>query len=130
VSIEVVDDDSHQLGIQPADDGLVSCDFSVFTEPTWRVASTSWGQPDREPEGPVLMQCGGGGGSAGSGRVTMNPAYWLWPLPPSGTLHLFVERPGLGVALSSADLDGSAIRGAASKSQPFWNNLDGNAEAR
>jgi hypothetical protein len=78
----------------------------------------------------VLMQSGGGGGSAESGRVTMNNAYWLWPLPPSGTLHLFVEWPRLGIALSSADLDGDAIRNAASGSEPFWNNLDGNAEAR
>ncbi len=69
-----------------------------------------WGQPDQEPEGPVLMQSGGGGGSAGSGHVTMNPAYWLWPLPPSGTLHLFVEWPSLGIALSSADLDGQRDR--------------------
>jgi lipopolysaccharide transport system ATP-binding protein len=33
VSMEVVDDDANRLGIQPADDGLVSCDFSVFAEP-------------------------------------------------------------------------------------------------
>ena len=33
VSIEVVDDDTHQLGIHPVDDGLVSCDFGVSAEP-------------------------------------------------------------------------------------------------
>ena len=33
VSIEVVDDDSPALGMQPADDGLVSCTFGVSTEP-------------------------------------------------------------------------------------------------
>jgi hypothetical protein len=79
-----------------------------------------WQQPEQEPEGPVLMQSGGGGGSAGAGRVTMNPAYWVWPLPPSGTLRLFVEWPGLGVTLSSADLDGNAILEAAPRSQPLW----------
>jgi hypothetical protein len=89
-----------------------------------------WRQPDQEPEGPLLMQSGGGGGSAGSGRVTMNPSYWLWPLPPSGTLHLFVEWPSLRIALSSADLDGSAIRAAAPKSQPLWKDGGRNAEAR
>jgi lipopolysaccharide transport system ATP-binding protein len=34
VSIEVVDDDSRELGVQPADDGIVSCDFGVLAEPT------------------------------------------------------------------------------------------------
>jgi hypothetical protein len=54
----------------------------------------------------------------------------LWPLPPSGTLHLFVEWPGLGIALSSADLDGGAIVAAASESQPLWNDGCKKAEAR
>jgi hypothetical protein len=59
----------------------------------------------------------------------MNNAYWLWPLPPSGMLHLFVEWPRLRIALSSAELDGSAIRTAASHSQPLWNKLDENTGA-
>jgi hypothetical protein len=88
-----------------------------------------FGQPEQEPEGPLLVPSGGGGGSAGSGRVTMHNAYWLWPLPPPGMLQLFVEWPALGIALSSADLDGGAIRVAASKSQPLWNQAR-NAEAR
>ena len=75
---------------------------------------------DAEPRGPVLVQRGGGGGSAGSGRVTMNPAYWLWPLPPAGPLRLFVEWPALGIPLSSAELDSSAVLAAAARSQPLW----------
>jgi hypothetical protein len=79
-----------------------------------------WGQPDEEPEGPLLMESGGGGGSAGSGRVVMKPAYWLWPLPTPGVLKLFVEWPSLGIELSSADLDGRAILAAASQSERLW----------
>jgi hypothetical protein len=40
------------------------------------------------------------------------------------------EWPSLGIALSSADLDGSAIVAAASKSQPLWNDGGKKAEAR
>ena len=127
----------HEQHIADPDEGLSDGFLRVGVEfPDGRRVSNLagrhqfWGQPDQEPDGPVLMQSGGGGGSAGSGRVTMNNAYWLWPLPPSGTLHLFVEWPSLGIALSSADLDGSAIRIAASQSQPFWNKLDENAGAR
>jgi hypothetical protein len=127
----------HEQHIADPDEGLPEGFLRVGIEfaDGRRVSNLSdrrhlWGQPDQEPEGPLLMQSGGGGGSAGSGRVTMNPAYWLWPLPPSGTLHLFVEWPGLGIALSSADLDGSAIVAAASKSQPLWNDGGKKAEAR
>ena len=75
---------------------------------------------DRTPEGPLLMRSGGGCGSAGSGHVTMNPGYWLWPLPPPGRLRLFVERPSLDVELSSIELDGAAIVAAAARSRPLW----------
>ena len=75
---------------------------------------------DHVPEGPLLLQSGGGGGSAGSGRMTMNPGYWLWPLPPPGTLRLFVEWPSLDVELSSIELDGAAIVEAAARSRPLW----------
>jgi hypothetical protein len=127
----------HEQHIADPDEGLPEGSLRVGIEfaDGRRVSNLSdrrhlWGQPDQEPEGPLLMQSGGGGGSAGSGRVTMNPAYWLWPLPPSGTLHLFVEWPSLGIALSSADLDGSAIVAAASKSQPLWNDGGKKTEAR
>ncbi len=116
----------HEQHVADPDEGLSEGFLRVGIEfPDGRRVSNlarrhhfSW-QSEQEPEGPVLMESGGGGGSAGSGRVTMNNAYWLWPLPPLGTLHLFVEWPRLGIALSSADLDGDAIRNAASGSEPF-----------
>jgi len=40
--------------------------------------------PDAEPDGPVLLPRGGGGGSSTRGKVTMKPGYWLWPLPRRG----------------------------------------------
>lgn len=79
-----------------------------------------WGT-DSEPEGPVLFQGGGGGGSAGSGRVTMNPGYWLWPLPPAGTLRLFVEWPAAEIELSFVELAAEPLLEASSRSQPLWN---------
>lgn len=77
-------------------------------------------RPEREPEGPLLLQSGGGGGFSGRGRVEMNPAYWLWPLPAAGTLRLFVEWPALGIALTGTDVDGAAIVRAAAESQQLW----------
>ena len=77
-------------------------------------------QTDGEPEAPVLFQAGGGGGSAGGGRVKMNPAYWLWPLPPAGSLRLFVEWPVVGIELSSVGLSCAPLLEAAARSQDLW----------
>jgi hypothetical protein len=77
-------------------------------------------QPNSEPEGPVLFQSGGGGGSAGAGRVTMNPGYWLWPLPTAGALRLFVEWPIVEIELCSVELAADQLLDAASRSEPLW----------
>jgi hypothetical protein len=77
-------------------------------------------QPDRTPHGPLLVPYGGGGGSAGSGRVSLTPGHWLWPLLPLGPLRVFTEWPALGVELSSVDLDATPILEAAKRSQKLW----------
>ena len=76
--------------------------------------------PSAEPNGPVLHPVGGGGGSAAPGRFSMNYGYWLWPLPPPGTLRIYVEWPALDIALTHAALDADAIRDAAGHSQRLW----------
>jgi hypothetical protein len=79
-------------------------------------------RPDVEPEGLVFMPYGGGGGSAGAGRITMQPGYWLWPLPPSGPMRVFVEWPALDVVLSHVELDADLLLEAARRAQPLWGN--------
>ena len=77
-------------------------------------------RPDAVPQGPLLVPSSGGGGSAGAGRVTMSPGYWLWPLPPPGPLRVFVEWPALDIPLSSAELDSEPLLDAAARSQLLW----------
>ncbi|MHB8468870.1 MAG: hypothetical protein ACYDCH_03830 [Gaiellaceae bacterium] len=72
------------------------------------------------PDGPVLGRAGGGGGAAGDGRVSFNPGYWLWPLPPAGVLRLFVEWPALDVPLTPAELDVAPLLQAAAAAQALW----------
>ena len=76
--------------------------------------------PSAEPDGPVLSPVGGGGGSAGGGRLSMEYGYWLWPLPPSGPLRIYVEWPALDIGLTHAELDAGALREAADRSQKIW----------
>jgi hypothetical protein len=76
--------------------------------------------PTTEPDGPVLSPVGGGGGSAGPGRFSMSYGYWLWPLPPPGSLRIYVEWPALDIALTHVELDADLIREAAGRAQALW----------
>lgn len=77
---------------------------------------------DDEPEGPVLMQIGGSGGSGDEETVALEERYWLWPLPTPGQLGVYVEWPALEIPLSTADLDTSALRAAAERSTRLWSD--------
>jgi len=72
------------------------------------------------PEGPVLMQVGGSGGSDGGDGIELDQGYWLWPLPPAGRLAVFAEWPAFGIELSTAELGADALRAAAGRSQALW----------
>jgi hypothetical protein len=76
--------------------------------------------PEQRPEGPVLIQHGGGGGSSGPGRVSMRPGFWLWPLPPPGPIRLVCEWPLLDIPLTTVELDGGEVRSAATRAVKLW----------
>ena len=73
--------------------------------------------PDAEPEGPLLMPHAGGGGNAAGGQVTMKPGYWLWPLPPSGPLRISCEWPLVDIALTTVEIDGTALVNSAEQAR-------------
>ena len=79
-----------------------------------------WHDPEHPPEGPVLTQHGGGGGSAGNGRVTMRPGFWIWPLPPAGPVRLSCEWPLLEIPLTTVELDGAELRAASQRAVKLW----------
>lgn len=67
------------------------------------------------PEGPILIQRGGGGG----GR-SWSFGYWLWPLPPAGTLTVVVEWPSRAIELTRVELDAESLLAAAAQSEQLW----------
>lgn len=67
------------------------------------------------PAGPVLMQRGGGGGNR-----SWSFRYWLWPLPPSGSLTVVTEWPAQGVELTRIELDVDPLLEAAARSEVLW----------
>lgn len=77
-------------------------------------------KPDEEPDGPIFMEAGGGGGSAGGGHVSMNPGFWLWPLPGPGTMRVFCEWPVVEIPLSTVDVDTAELIAATERIVPLW----------
>ena len=81
----------------------------------------SW-KPGVTPEGPILAPQGGSSGGSRPGRVTLDQAYWLWPLPPPGLLRVFAEWPRYDVGLSGAELDTRALLEAGERSRALWDD--------
>ena len=75
---------------------------------------------DGEPEAPVFMPHGGGGGSGHENAVTMKPGYWLWPLPPAGPLNISCEWPAVGIGLSTVKIDGEKLVTAGGQARKLW----------
>lgn len=74
----------------------------------------SW-DPEAEPEGPLLMMHGGGGGQTSAREAELHPGYWLWPLPQPGVLKLSCEWPIAGIPFTTVELDAAPLREAAAR---------------
>jgi hypothetical protein len=77
---------------------------------------------DQTPDGPVLMQHGGGGGG-----LTYTMGFWLWPLPPAGALGFVVEWPSEGIDETRIEIDSASIREAANEAETLWSQEEGSS---
>ena len=72
----------------------------------------------REPapsDGPILSpRSGGGGGKRYDFR------YWVWPLPPEGSLTFVCEWKARGLGPTAHEVDATAIRRAGASSRSVW----------
>ncbi|MCW2976062.1 MAG: hypothetical protein JWM06_1343 [Actinomycetia bacterium] len=75
---------------------------------------------EERPTGPVLIQRGGSGGMR-----TWELGFWVWPLPPAGTLAFVAEWPSEQVALTRVEIDANLIREAAAKAEELWPDDNG-----
>jgi hypothetical protein len=71
--------------------------------------------PQETPDRPVLMGRGGGGDAR-----TVDRDYWLWPLPPAGSLKVVCQWAALGIGSTTTALDADQIVAAASRAQSIW----------
>jgi hypothetical protein len=68
------------------------------------------------PDAPVMSSRGGGG----DGHGTWHQAFWVWPLPPPGSLEFVCEWPAADISLTRTELDGSALVEAARRCQAVF----------
>lgn len=73
-----------------------------------------------DPDAPVFVHRGGGGGHGRRDRVTMNHDYWLWLLPQPGTIRVSCEWPLVGLSFSTAEIDGAVLVEAAERVLSLW----------
>jgi hypothetical protein len=74
-------------------------------------------RPDerKEPEGPVLIEHGGGGSD-----TRFEQGFWVWPLPPPGPLAFVCEWPSQSVPLTRVEIDASRIAEASKRAEVLW----------
>jgi len=69
-----------------------------------------------EDEGaPRLVPSGGGGGG-----LEHDWSYWLWPLPPEGTLQIACVWPAGGIEATRVGIERAPIRDAALRAIELW----------
>lgn len=68
----------------------------------------------------VFFEHDGGGGSGGGGRLSLRPAFWLWPLPDAGAIQVFCEWPVVGISLSSLAVEIGPLLEARERVVALW----------
>ena len=90
--------------------------------------ATTIGNPfpaGEDVEGPVLRPRSGGGGGH-----EWDQSYWVWPLPPLGSVTFACEWPAHGVELTQREIHASLILDAAADAQTLWKETSSDDEPR
>ncbi|MFS2088260.1 MULTISPECIES: hypothetical protein [Micrococcaceae] len=73
-----------------------------------------------EVTGPVLVEWGGAGGSAGDQQAEGSARYWLWPLPAEGELKIVAKWDNQGLAESTLTVPGERLATAREAVRGYW----------
>ena len=109
-------------GVDELPDGFLR--FGVELADGRRASNLGWRRhlavPDENPHGPVLFQHGGGGGQSSGSGASWSLAFWLWPLPPDGSLGFVCEWPVAQIELARAEIEAGPLLEAARRASPIW----------
>ena len=73
-----------------------------------------------EVAGPVLVDWGGAGGSAGDQQAEGSVRYWLWPLPAEGELQIVAKWDDQGLPESTLKVPGDRLATARGEVREYW----------
>jgi hypothetical protein len=90
--------------------GILFSDGTKWTNLDWRYPS-----PHEEPSGPVISGRGGGGGGD-----SWEMDYWMWPLPPEGSMTFVASWPVRNIPERHAEVDATEIRERADEAETIW----------
>lgn len=82
------------------------------------------GSERREPDGPLLVPRG-----ASSSQRRSDLRFWVWPLPPAGSLKLGCEWPAMDIPFTVHEVDTSPILEGAARSEKLWDEPEGDGPA-
>ena len=104
-----------RIGIRFADGGTAVTGGRSGPEFMGQWKMHAEGREPGSPDGPILApRSGGGGGKRYDFR------YWVWPLPPEGTLTFTCEWPARKLAPTTHDVEATPIRAAGNASTRLW----------
>jgi hypothetical protein len=107
-----------RLGLLFADGSPAGADGPTPFPGSMFTLTATTGQPGL-PQGPLLMQRGGGGSD-----TSYSMGFWCWPLPPAGPLQVFVEWEDQGIPETSSTFDATAIVDAGPRATVLWSAPD------
>jgi hypothetical protein len=114
-SLEELPAELLRLGLEYPD-GRRASTFGGWVDGT----STGLGGPPDEdqpdPQKEIRLVAGSGGGD---GLQTYQD-YWVWPLPPSGSIRFVCEWPALEIPEAAVEIDADVIRGASERAKAIW----------
>jgi hypothetical protein len=88
--------------------------FGVGLPDGRRVVADRWADDDDDATERLVNRGGGGGG------LTWQWDYWLWPLPPEGTLQVACMWEEQGIEETVVEIDAGPIRAAAAGAVELW----------
>jgi hypothetical protein len=103
-----------RLGLQFADGSRAGAEGPPPFPGSMMTLTATTGQPG-SPEGPLLMQRGGGGSDN-----SFSIGFWSWPLPPPGPMQVYVEWQDQDIPETSIEIDATGIAEAGPRATVLW----------
>ena len=109
---EISDEDRLRWGVEFADG-----DRAASVDPLRMEQLHADFEAHGRPMRPVLIGLTGGSGAS---LRSYDRDFWLWPLPPAGSLTIWCRWPAFGIEHTTIEVDAAPLVAAAARARPVW----------